>query len=529
MTYCVAWKTNESAYLIADSAVTKGNELSEEKLVTSFGEKQGKQSRNNKYVYEKAYKLYSTENVSIGLIGDADFGNSFIELLLLQIECSNDVKSAINRTLLNYQYFNEYPDIQIVIGLYESGPKLYTIDNKASPYVEYDNDYVVFGSQSEDLETYTKSFYNSFIESWKNELRVGEMAHEFLLIKMLALLQVYGMHNYTLDDGIGGAYTGTQINNSGVHTQPDICYIISGESTAFDTKMLTSVHVENDHFCIINTATSSVLIPNMGVNDETGAERLKSSLITAIDTFDSGKFKYYIFLNFARHSAVIVNMECQLHHKLLSLDIRDEVKGTIGLIVSEELQSRLNVNYEPIVTIKDAQIMFIPYIPAQEEKISLIEERIKKMRVSKFYTEEVDEYKYLILDNHGRTIIKWFYGTLKTIFPFIKHYRKEKHIRIVKMSTDLVVLEYINGEIDYPDMGDDLSMILEKFVDKKCNRDLYLFEFMVEEDDYHTLNILANDYDTAHKEAIIEIESTFANYWNFMFVGIKFYHPAYLL
>lgn len=527
MTYCVAWKTSESAYLIADSAVTKVNELNNERLVTSFGEMQGKLSSNNKYVYEKAYKIYSNDNVSIGLIGNADFGNSFIELLLLQLDYCGKVEDAINRTLLNYQNLSEYPGIQIIIAFYDNEPKLYTIDNKATPYVKYDNDFVIFGSQSEDLETYTKSFYNSFMESWKNDLRVGDKTHEFFLIRMLALLQIYGMHNYTLDDGIGGAYTGVLVNDSGAHPQPDICYVISGESVAFNTKMLTSVHVDKDHFCIINTDTASVLIPNMGIDDETESERLKSSLISALDTFDSGKFKYYIFLNFSRHSAVIVNMENHLHHKFLSIDIRDELKGTIGLIVSEEFQKSLNVNYEPIVTIKDVQIIFIPYEPALKEKISFIEENINEMRVSKFYTEKLDDYKFLLLENGNVT--KWFYGTEQTIFPFIKHYKDTQHIRIVKLSTDLVALEYIDGEIDFPEIGGDLPSLLNQVIDKKGNNELYLFEFVTEQSEYHTLNVLSNDYETAYKEAIAEVDSTFDKYWNFMFVGMKFYHPAYLL
>jgi len=521
VTYCVAWTTSESVYLVADSAVTTVNKLSDERVETSFGEKQGKLEAKNKYVYENAYKIYSNDNVAIGLIGNAEFGNSFIQLLLSQLEF-HGVDDAIKKTLINYTDLSEAPCIQIVIAFYENEAKLYTIDNKATPYVEYDNNFVVFGSPSEDLATYTKAFYNGFMETWEKEFRVGGKAAEFFLVRMLALLQVYGVHNCTLNEGIGGAYTGILVNNLGVQQQPDICYVISGENPTFNTKMLTSVHVGNDHFCIINTNTFNVLIPNLGVNSETENDRLKSSLTSAIDTFDSGKFKYYIFLNLARHAAVIVNMDNNIHHKILSIDIRDEVKGTIGLIISEELQNSLNVNFEPVTTLKDAQIMLVPYMPASKEKISFIEEKIKEMRVSKFYTEEKDGYKFLLIDNGGTT--KWFYGTEQTIFPFIKHYKDTQQIKIIDLLTDSVIVEYMDGNIIFPETKGNL---LSEIVKKKGNKDLYIFEFLTKKSKCHTLYILSGDYDAAHKDAITEIDSLFDEYWNLIFVGVKFYHPAY--
>lgn len=521
MTYCVAWKTTECAYLIADSAVTRDENHSDHRLETSFGERQGRIGRNNECVYEGAYKIYSTENISIALIGDANFGNSFIELLLNHIQLGRTVDDAISKSINNYLQFSDYPHIQIVIAFHDRKPKIISIDNKALPIIEHDRDFVVFGSHSEDLAEYTRSFYSGFFKTWKDEFEISDKAHEYFLIRMLALLQIYGVHNFTLEHGVGGAYTGVLVSKTGVSLQPDICYVISGEDPAFNTKKLVSIKAERDHFFITNTNISNIFISNLGVDSQAEEERLKSTIISALDTFDSGRFSYYIFLNMARHSAVAIDMNKQIHHMVLSIDIREELQGTIGLIISAELQRNLNVNFEPIETPKDAQIMLYSYIPASVEKIALIENRIEEIRLSKIYSESIDKYIFVILENDKE--IRRFYGNEITIFPFIKHYREYEHIIIVDLLSDMCVLEYKCGQIEFPNMECKLDEVLDKISPKKVKENLYIFETLTKNNTPHTLKTLACDYESAYEIASSEIGDGYLR-----FVGVKFYHPAYI-
>ncbi len=525
MTICIAWKTDETAFIVADSAVTKKSEIDNVSTVTSFGEAQGNIGSGGDHVYEGAFKIYSDDNVSICLSGDAAFGNEVVRILLLHLSFNRSVEESIENTINNFQDFNAKPGIQIVVASYSEGAKLHTIENKAKSIVCSDKDFVIFGSPSNDLKQYVESFYKAFKDSWISEIKISPKANEYFHIRMLVLAQIYGIHNYTLEDGIGGAYTGMSVNSSGVQLQPDICYVITGENVTFDLMMFTSVHVEKNHFCIINTNTSNILIPNMSVSPKSQDDFLDSSISKATKKFDSGEFKYYIFLNLARHSAVIVDMGENLHHLLLSVDVRGSDTRTIGLLVDKDLQDAINANYEPITTLKDAQIRLFPYMPAPKEKIELISKEISDIRASKFYTSNLDTHKFLIFK--GGNVTNWFYGRRETIFPFLKHFKESEYIQVVNMSNDFTELEFKNGEVIYPTLPDTVSEVFSKIIDKKRADDLYIFEFTTGDWEPHTVNILSSDLEEAKKEAIKEVEDNFDDYYNFMFVGKRFYHPAY--
>ncbi|EHU9446934.1 hypothetical protein KZY42_004445, partial [Vibrio vulnificus] len=220
MTYSVAWKTDTAAFIVTDSAVTTANDHGNgvENRTTSFCELQGKLDNGN-YVYERAYKIFSKSNIAYSLAGDANFGVEFIKNVAFRIEVGLDVEIAIKGAIDNFSDFKYKPTIEITLAYYDGQPQLVTIKNKRSTFVRFEDGLVLTGSPKNEMIEYTNTFYNVFMDDYL-KIPLGSVSDEELLVKMIALLQSYGIHNYTIGNGIGGAYTGVSVTSNGVEYQP---------------------------------------------------------------------------------------------------------------------------------------------------------------------------------------------------------------------------------------------------------------------------------------------------------------------
>lgn len=531
MTYCVAWKTETSAFLIADSAVT-GNPSHSDNVLgrhTSFGELQGAVGPRGEHTYEKAYKIYTHEKSAVGLAGDAKFGNDFICLIIDNLKCGRTPKEALTLSAQNYIDVHSRPHIKVVIIHHSSEPEIYTFDNKRNPPIKLEDEFVSFGSPPQDLKKYTDSFFSGFKISWERENK-SYQADEIFLLRMLALLQAYGIHNYTVESGIGGAYTGVSVSSDGLKLQPDICYVLSGENVAFDTQRIISVTVKNDHFCIVNSESETYVIPNASVDYQQNEARLLKSGKDSEAQFDTGKFKYYIFINTSRHSASVIHMNYNLNHEILSIDIQESAPGTIGLIVSESLNRLNNDNYATVDTPKYAQITYTPYIPISTEQLQLINTELESLRVSKIYGENLDTYKFTIYEN-GK-LRDWYYGNENSAMPFINHFQNSELIRIVNCISDTVEIEYANHKIIFPEIEIDMIELLGKIIKKTKPENIYLFEITIFSDfeppKQQEINVLSTSQDIAQAEAYAQATSKYEHFAHLTFCGVRFYHQAYM-
>jgi hypothetical protein len=525
MTYSVAWKTDTAAFIVTDSAVTTFSDHSngDANETTSFCEQQGRLD-SGKYVYENAYKIFSKSNIAYSLAGDASFGSNFINDIAYRIEVGFDVESAVKGAIDNYLDFKCEPAIEITMAFYDEQPQLITIKNKRSTLVEFEEGLVLNGSPTTELIEYTNTFYNVFMEDYL-KVPLGSVSDEELLVKMIALLQSYGIHNYTIDNGIGGAYTGLSVTSIGVEHQPDICYLISGENPAFDSQKMATVNANEHSVCIINTDISDIVISNYNsaVTDSYRVSLLEASR----NRFDNGEYKYFIFMNTFCHVVCIVNMNFSRDHLLLSVDVREDKEGTLGLVVSTELQMMLNDGYKVPRSLQDTSFHCIPFIPAPEAKINSLRNEIRKLRVGKISTPATPKYKFILIESGKQ--IDWYYGNQDSIIPFLKYNKDTEFIRVVDVSTDMVSLEFENGDIIFPELGYHIDELFVKTVDKERKEDIYIFDFYPNNgvDEFLFVHVLATDIDDAFNKAKLSVFNEYGCDPALVFSGKQFYHPKY--
>lgn len=525
MTYSVAWKTDTAAFIVTDSAVTTSIDQrnGESNGTTSFGERQGRLDNGN-YVYERAYKIFSKSNIAYSLAGDAKFGTEFINDVIFRIEIGLNVESSIKGAIDNYPDFKFKPSIEVTIAFYDEHPQIVTVKNKRLTCVEFEEGLVLTGSPTKELINYTNTFYTVFMKDYL-KIPLGSVSDEELLVKMIALLQSYGIHNYTIENGIGGAYTGLSVTDSGVKYQPDICYLISGENPAFDSQKIAAVNANEHSVCIINTDISDIVISNE--NSDITELCQNSFLVNSRNKFDRGEYKYFIFMNIYCHIVCIVNMNFSRHHLLLSLDVRKDKEGTLGLVVSNELQLMLNDGYRVPTSIQDTTFYCIPFIPAPEAKINYIKKEITKLRVGKISEPVTPKYKFILMDSGG--LVDWYYGNQDSIIPFLKYNKDQEFIRIVDVSTDMITLEFENGDIIFPELGYHVDELFINILDKERKEDIYIFDFYPEngDDDYLFVHVLATNIDDALTKAKLSVYNEYGCEPTLIFSGKQFYHPKY--
>jgi hypothetical protein len=525
MTYSVAWKTETAAFIVTDSAVTNpiDHHNGAPNGMTSFCERQGRLDSGN-YVYERAYKIFSKSNIAYSLAGDANFGSEFINNVAFRIEMGFDVESSIRGAIDNYPNFKLKPSIEITIAFYDEHPRLITVKNARSTYVKFEDGLVLTGSPTKELIDYTNTFHNVFMEEYL-KFPLGSVSDEELLVKMIALLQSYGIHNYTIENGIGGAYTGLSVTDSGVEYQPDICYLISGENPAFDSQKIAAVNTNEHSICIINTDISDIVISNE--NSDVTELCQTSFLDSSRNKFDRGEYKYFIFMNTFCHVVCIVHMNFSRHHLLLSLDVREDKEGTLGLIVSNELQMMLNDGYQVPTSIQDTTFHCIPFIPAPEAKINLVRKEITKLRVGKISTPVTPKYKFILMESGSQ--VDWYYGNQDSVIPFLQYNKDQEFIRIVDVSTDMVALEFENGDIIFPELGYHVDELFINIVDKERKEDIYIFDFYPNngDDEFLFVHVLATNIDDALNKAKLSVHNEYGYEPALIFSGKQFYHPKY--
>lgn len=522
MTFCVAWKTDTSAYIIADSAITRlSKENSDALETTSFLEKQGQLSQH-KNVIEGGYKIFSGDSYAIGMAGDAHFATTVVNLLHMHLSYGRTAEQSIRMTIDNFTDFSQRPHIELVIITYTDKPLIYTLTNRGDEFECIPETLVLLGSPTTELIKYTTNFHEAFMKSWKSESNYSDR-DDILFARMLGLLQSYGIHRYTMENGIGGTYSGVMVNKSGVLKQPDTCFLISGENPAFDTLKVASVHSNENHLCIINSDTAQIIIRNLAANaDDITARNVAEQ---CRNVFDSGKFKYIILINIRMHTVCIIDMNYELHHMHLNIDVRESKQGTIGFLISNELAARLNNNYE---SSDGAAICYYSFMPPSSKQLSFIEDNIEKIRLGKMFDLTVEKYKFIVYEKGA--LLDWFYGNKESIFSFFKHYKNKELLRVINLESDTVIGEFKNGALVFPELGVSTEELFENTntLDKIKDENIYMFETYINgNSDPYTINVLSHNIEEARKQALETLSSEYDEPHELIFAGKRFYHPAY--
>lgn len=223
MTYCIAWKSKRTVYLISDSARTIENGSGSNKLqknYTSVGEKSV--HSGNITVEEWLHKQFRVDDkFIITYAGDVHLAIGIVKNIR---RCFNHVQplAAFERAIDSVRNPERPTDVQFLFGIREDDEiRLYAYNlNDDKKIVEIEEDKLVqIGSLSDSIYSEkANKMYNAHIRHLNKPI---EQFYQFL-----TFIQSFGIRNYTLEDGAGGLYSGLYLDANGVHWVDDTSLII---------------------------------------------------------------------------------------------------------------------------------------------------------------------------------------------------------------------------------------------------------------------------------------------------------------
>ena len=538
MTFCIGWKTPTASFIIGDSALTTNDSSNQDiKIESSFKEPQGNINKN-KCVFEGAYKIFSENDIGFALAGNAIFGRQLISEIIMRLEFGINIQVALSQAINNYPDFSSKPPIEILISYFDNKPRLFTLKNQRTQALVEESDLVIIGTPLPPLVQAVSEIYFTSTNYWLEHEGSPEN-DEVFFIKVLAILQGFGSHFNTMDRGIGGAYTGLYVTNTGIEFQKDICFVITGENPEHDTIKFASVQINKNLLCIINTDSPPLLVQNDFVGKITESEITQRNEVfykSSLKNFDKGCFKYFIFINTFLHISTVIDMSYGHEHHLLNIDIREDRPGTLAFFMSNQLRKLINDNFKDIGKTQIPTVYYIPYHPASSEVKRHIENQKSKPRNNTSLTNEQMKYKLIINKeaNDGDSPCpisedEEFFGSESIILPFLKHYQNQSKITVIDVSTDFVVLEYESGQVIFPDDLGDLKTHFDQIPSKTRKEDIFLYDVYSDKNEGQpiSISVLAKD----EKEAMIKLTDKniqeFGQEMPVIYSGKLFYHPSY--
>ena len=222
MTYCIAWKSLDSIYLISDSARTVVDKTYEsEKSESSMGERSI--SKNDVHVEEWLHKQFRIGNeLIISYAGDVDIAIEIISTTKKYYDNEDPLKSFELALDARRDFDGRPKEVVFLIGVkIHNEISLLVYNYKNSQIIEWvkENEIIQIGSlATTDYKELTAEMFHRHIKKLDNP--------NLQFYQFLSFLQHYGLHDDTLKRGAGGLYTGIFLNKDGAHWGEDTSIII---------------------------------------------------------------------------------------------------------------------------------------------------------------------------------------------------------------------------------------------------------------------------------------------------------------
>lgn len=327
MTYCLAWRTETHAFVIADSAITSTR--APQQTHTSFGEAHITGSVQN--VEEGALKIIPLGNGAVAFSGPADTGNSFVRVLRSRIDGGQTYEDAFQSAVDSHTPFTQGTSISVLF-VYQTDwkPKLRSF-NAYNDFkiVEHSvNEAIQIGSIGEG--TLTSALSDDFIRCLIDEKSDGVQPS---LVCAIALCQLFGIHNNLIQFGVGGTFSGGVVAGDGFHWQQDVAYLLldphSTNPQIPERSVLTAVR--DDVLLVRSTvAEGSPRAFTTRRLSETSAqtrERMLKANELALEDLNKLQFSYVVLLNTRTSSAVVVSTLRNCMHRELRIDFQGDSNG----------------------------------------------------------------------------------------------------------------------------------------------------------------------------------------------------------
>lgn len=322
MTYCLGFKTDNAAFVVADAVGTiRGGDVALINPVSSFGETHI--ARDDRIVEERCLKVMNFKVATFAFAGDYHRGQPFAEAYQAALKAGLPPEVAFQRAANSIVPLPTNKALRAVTAFFDGSPRLFSFNARGDQGIHEEEKIVQLGSLPDDSTAFR---FSESLGHYVAEHRHG-MSPLNLLVGALGVCQSYCIHDGLLDRGVGGAFSGQVAMKDGVRWQPDIEYVkyssqkLRGEAPG-EPGDATAVVVRGD---TLFTASWDGKPRLQGINyrlsTESDAEfgaRTKKGKEEFLRFVERGEVAYTTLLDVDQRSIVVVEMPRGRLHKYLA-------------------------------------------------------------------------------------------------------------------------------------------------------------------------------------------------------------------
>jgi len=300
MTYILGWKVAGGVYLAADSMLTGPDP--DVFAESTFGERQIQ--AGSKSVSERAMKIAIVDDLAVALCGDFRLACEMVQSLSKEYVIDRDPLRALERTLTSYSPIPPAREVGLIVGSRGSTPRLFSVnlEGNGSVIEHSDMSLVQMGSMG---QTHRQLTYATF--EILNSLR-RRNRREYLATA-LAILQSYGIHDYLVQDGVGGAFVGAMVTAESTEWQPDLLYLLCDRHG--ESQFRVGICVREGALVVSSEERGAVYaLATTGRSD--AQQRMQRVMSIASSYVPACRFDYVVLLHSQQWGVAVFEMNRQL-------------------------------------------------------------------------------------------------------------------------------------------------------------------------------------------------------------------------
>jgi hypothetical protein len=337
MTFTIGWKSRGHVFLCADSAVTTFDDNSSVKSSTSFGE--ASVNKSGLQVQESGLKLVNLGRAVVALAGDYSAARKILITLADELKHVDDVQTAFATSIKEVMADADARAVSLMLAApSQPEPLLLAYDSISALdtiHIVEDTVGVSYGSLEYAPREHARSFIGAFMT----------LDPRAQLPCALGVLQALGVNTNILEQKVGGAFCGVDVDSSSIRWQGDTLYVVHQPGTYWCKQVLTCVR--GNAVMIESGITDSTKVLADHLSGGISEHHINDAVNEIREIVVGCKYDYITFLMAGRPISVVVEM--QKHHECKHLRFPsgslEELPGDVPLHfefqVSKELMQKI--------------------------------------------------------------------------------------------------------------------------------------------------------------------------------------------
>lgn len=323
MTYVIGWKSQNAVFLAADTALTSPpDRRTAHVTMSSFGQSHVAHNESEGLIVEeRVLKLFLRRDIGLAFAGSYLLALRLAATFYESIESGANPRAALDAALFANRIQGD-DVVQLAIAYHSDGPKLLSLNASArGADIVDDQDFVQLGNPLPIHRELTNKWVGDALQQIPHDSRTH-------LASLLGIFQSYNLFSPQMERGIGGAFCGLYVDETGGNWQPDILYVEYGGDSPKNVGICFRHNslIINSPVIGQSRSFSNWLPPNE--TQSTAFTLAQKAVLKGKRLNRTAEYEYIAMIAVTNLTVTVIEMRRRLQHALIWLKYRKDEEGS---------------------------------------------------------------------------------------------------------------------------------------------------------------------------------------------------------